>query len=231
MLARDVAPRAEISAIARVHPLDYIEAIRAATPKQGRTAIDQDTSMSPGTFEAALRSAGGAHLRGRRGDDAARSATPSSPRARPAITPKSRPRWASASSTTPPSPRATPRRPTAPSASRSSISTSITATARSTSSGTIRPSCTPRPTRCRTIPAPARSASAASTIRSSTRRCARATAGDAFREAMEVAILPRRRSVRARSHHHLGRLRRPPPRSARQSQPGRGGLSPGRRGD
>ena len=59
-LARDSAPRAEISAIARVHPLDYIEAIRAATPKQGLTAIDQDISMSPGTFEAALRSAGGA---------------------------------------------------------------------------------------------------------------------------------------------------------------------------
>ena len=60
MLARDAAPRAERAAIARVHPLDYIEAIRAATPAQGHVAIDQDTSMSPGTFEAALRSAGGA---------------------------------------------------------------------------------------------------------------------------------------------------------------------------
>src|SRR5271167_3899665 len=60
MLARDVAPRAEISAIARVHPLDYIEAIRAATPTQGQTAIDDETSMSPGSFEATLRSAGGA---------------------------------------------------------------------------------------------------------------------------------------------------------------------------
>jgi acetoin utilization deacetylase AcuC-like enzyme len=60
MLARDAAPRAEIAAIARVHPIDYIEAIRAATPAQGHVAIDQDTSMSPGTFEAALRSAGGA---------------------------------------------------------------------------------------------------------------------------------------------------------------------------
>jgi len=60
MLARDVAPRAEISAIERVHPLDYIETIRAGTPTQGRTAIDDDTSMSPGSFEAALRSAGGA---------------------------------------------------------------------------------------------------------------------------------------------------------------------------
>jgi len=60
MLARDVAPRADLAAIARVHPLDYIEALRAATPTQGRTDIDQDTSMSPGSFEAALRSAGGA---------------------------------------------------------------------------------------------------------------------------------------------------------------------------
>ncbi len=60
MLARDDAPRAEFSEIARVHPFDYIEAIRAATPTQGHTAIDDETSISPGSFEAALRSAGGA---------------------------------------------------------------------------------------------------------------------------------------------------------------------------
>ena len=60
MLARDAAPRAELKAIARVHPLGYVEAVRAAEPKQGHVAIDQDTAMSPGTFEAALRSAGGA---------------------------------------------------------------------------------------------------------------------------------------------------------------------------
>ena len=60
MLARDVAPRADLAAIARVHPKDYIEAIRAATPQQGVIAVDPDTSMSPGTFEAALRAAGGA---------------------------------------------------------------------------------------------------------------------------------------------------------------------------
>ena len=36
------------------------EAIRAATPSEGHTAIDDETSMSPGSFEAALRSAGGA---------------------------------------------------------------------------------------------------------------------------------------------------------------------------
>jgi acetoin utilization deacetylase AcuC-like enzyme len=60
MLARDLAPRADLAAIARVHHEDYIEAIRAATPKQGLKAVDPDTSMSPGSYEAALRSAGGA---------------------------------------------------------------------------------------------------------------------------------------------------------------------------
>ncbi|MBV8440211.1 MAG: histone deacetylase family protein [Hyphomicrobiales bacterium] len=60
MLARDSAPRANIDAIARVHPKEYIAAIRAAEPKEGLAAVDPDTSMSPGTFEAALRSAGGA---------------------------------------------------------------------------------------------------------------------------------------------------------------------------
>ena len=60
MLARDLAPRADLAAIARVHPKDYIETIRAATPKQGLRAVDPDTSMSPGSYEAALRAAGGA---------------------------------------------------------------------------------------------------------------------------------------------------------------------------
>src|SRR5271156_5830670 len=60
LLARDAAPRAHRATIERVHPKEYIEAIRAATPDEGLTAIDPDTSMSPGTFEAALRSAGGA---------------------------------------------------------------------------------------------------------------------------------------------------------------------------
>ncbi len=60
MLSRDVAPRADEMAIARVHPLEYVEALCSATPTQGYTVIDQDTSMSPATFQAALRSAGGA---------------------------------------------------------------------------------------------------------------------------------------------------------------------------
>jgi acetoin utilization deacetylase AcuC-like enzyme len=60
LLARDSAPRADLGTIARVHPQEYIEAIRDATPQQGLAALDPDTSMSPGSFEAALRAAGGA---------------------------------------------------------------------------------------------------------------------------------------------------------------------------
>jgi acetoin utilization deacetylase AcuC-like enzyme len=60
MLARAVAPLADDASIARVHPQAYIEAIREAAPKHGRVALDADTSMSTGTFEAALRAAGGA---------------------------------------------------------------------------------------------------------------------------------------------------------------------------
>ncbi|HEY1887333.1 MAG TPA: histone deacetylase family protein [Roseiarcus sp.] len=60
MLARDAAPRADLGSIARIHPQDYIEAIRAAAPKEGLIALDADTSMSAGSFEAALRAAGGA---------------------------------------------------------------------------------------------------------------------------------------------------------------------------
>jgi acetoin utilization deacetylase AcuC-like enzyme len=59
-LARDSAPLADDAAIARVHPQAYIEAIREAAPSHGRVALDQDTSMSSGTLEAALRAAGGA---------------------------------------------------------------------------------------------------------------------------------------------------------------------------
>jgi len=60
MLARDSAPRATQELLTLVHPLAYVEAIERAAPAKGRVRIDQDTSMSPGTYEAALRAAGGA---------------------------------------------------------------------------------------------------------------------------------------------------------------------------
>ena len=59
-LARVQAPIAPIEAIALCHPMDYITAVREAGPKEGLIHLDADTAMSPGTFEAALRAAGGA---------------------------------------------------------------------------------------------------------------------------------------------------------------------------
>ena len=60
MLARAQAPAASDETIALCHPLDYVEHIRNATPKEGLARLDADTSMSPGSFEAALRGVGGA---------------------------------------------------------------------------------------------------------------------------------------------------------------------------
>jgi acetoin utilization deacetylase AcuC-like enzyme len=61
-LAREQAPMAPIEIVALCHPMDYIEAIRNAAPSEGESTVrlDADTSMSPGSFEAALRGAGGA---------------------------------------------------------------------------------------------------------------------------------------------------------------------------
>ena len=59
-LAREQAPAASLETIALCHPMDYIERVRDATPSEGLVRLDADTSMSPGSFEAALRAAGGA---------------------------------------------------------------------------------------------------------------------------------------------------------------------------
>jgi acetoin utilization deacetylase AcuC-like enzyme len=60
MLARVEAPAAALDVIALCHPMDYVVAVRDATPRNGLVQLDADTSMSPGSFEAALRAAGGA---------------------------------------------------------------------------------------------------------------------------------------------------------------------------
>jgi acetoin utilization deacetylase AcuC-like enzyme len=59
-LAREQAPVAELESVALCHPLDYIQQIRDVSPRTGLVRIDADTSMSPGSFEAAMRAAGGA---------------------------------------------------------------------------------------------------------------------------------------------------------------------------
>jgi len=58
-LVRTDAPTAEFDTIALCHPMDYVTALRDASPSSGLVQIDADTSMSPGSFEAALRAAGG----------------------------------------------------------------------------------------------------------------------------------------------------------------------------
>ena len=61
-LIRVEAPMTELETIALCHPMDYVEAIRDAAPKEGMIALDGDTTMSPGSFEASLRAIGGATL-------------------------------------------------------------------------------------------------------------------------------------------------------------------------
>ena len=59
-LTRVDAPAAQIETVALCHPMDYVTAIREATPNSGLVGLDADTTLSPASFEAALRAAGGA---------------------------------------------------------------------------------------------------------------------------------------------------------------------------
>ncbi len=52
------APRATNEQLARVHPAEYLEYIRAKAPSAGLEILDPDTAMCPETLEAALRAAG-----------------------------------------------------------------------------------------------------------------------------------------------------------------------------
>jgi len=61
-LVREQAPMAEADTVALCHPMEYVEAIREASPDQGLIGIDADTVMSPGSLEAALRCVGGGML-------------------------------------------------------------------------------------------------------------------------------------------------------------------------
>ena len=58
-LAREQAPLAPLDIVALCHPMEYVEAIRNASPEEGMVRLDADTSMSSGSYEAALRAVGG----------------------------------------------------------------------------------------------------------------------------------------------------------------------------
>ena len=61
-LNRYDAPLATEEQLARVHPADYVSAIRDAAPASGTVHLDPDTAMNPFTLQAALRAAGAAVL-------------------------------------------------------------------------------------------------------------------------------------------------------------------------
>ena len=61
-LARYDAPCATDEHLARVHPSDYVRAIREAAPQAGTVHLDPDTAMNPWSLQAALRAAGAAVL-------------------------------------------------------------------------------------------------------------------------------------------------------------------------
>src|SRR5688572_460242 len=61
-LQRYEAPLATDEQLARVHPIEYLRAIRDAAPQQGTVHLDPDTAMNPWSLHAALRAAGAAVL-------------------------------------------------------------------------------------------------------------------------------------------------------------------------
>ena len=59
-LIRREAPLARRETLLRVHPEGHLDFLQALAPEQGLAAIDGDTAMCPRTWEAAQRAAGGA---------------------------------------------------------------------------------------------------------------------------------------------------------------------------
>ena len=205
--------------LALVHDPVYVAAVEAFC-EAGGGQLDPDTSVTPGSWATARRSAG-AVLQAIDGPARRRRATsPSPPAGRPAITPCAIGRWGSACSTTPRS--APPSWPPTASVWRSSTGTCTTATAPRTCSTTTRACSTCRPTSRRCTPAPG--------------GCRETGAGDGAGAHAQPAvpgrhrrrhvseprstrsIVPVDRALRARLADHLGRLRRPSQRPARRAR-------------
>ncbi len=58
-LERREAPLGQEADIRRAHPMVHLDRIRNSAPDEGLTQLDPDTSMSPGSYNAALRAVGG----------------------------------------------------------------------------------------------------------------------------------------------------------------------------
>src|SRR5258708_19456211 len=61
-LERYDAPLATDEQLARVHPIEYVKAIREVAPREGTIHLDPDTAMNRWSLQAALRAAGAAVL-------------------------------------------------------------------------------------------------------------------------------------------------------------------------
>jgi acetoin utilization deacetylase AcuC-like enzyme len=62
-LLREAAPEATDEQLLRVHPAEYVAALRSVRPEPGEhVSLDADTLMSAGSLAAALRAAGGAAM-------------------------------------------------------------------------------------------------------------------------------------------------------------------------
>ena len=59
-LSRYEAPLATDEQLSRVHPAEYVKAIREISPRDGTVHLDADTAMNPWSLDAALRAAGAA---------------------------------------------------------------------------------------------------------------------------------------------------------------------------
>jgi acetoin utilization deacetylase AcuC-like enzyme len=60
-LDRALSPEGDPATILHVHPAEYVERVRAAVPETGIARIDADTSVSPGSWQAALTAIGAAN--------------------------------------------------------------------------------------------------------------------------------------------------------------------------
>jgi len=60
VLEREAAARGTREMVELGHPGNYFDEISASVPNDGLTRLDDDTTMSPGSLEAALRAVGGA---------------------------------------------------------------------------------------------------------------------------------------------------------------------------
>ncbi len=59
-LIREQAPLGTVDQVARAHPRAFVEHIRNQVPAEGMLRLDSDTTVSAGSFEAAMRASGAA---------------------------------------------------------------------------------------------------------------------------------------------------------------------------